>query len=245
MKLSVVIPVYNEKGTLEELLRRVALVPIPKEIVLVEDASTDGTREKIRRIEERFRAEGPAALDLQPGACAPIELIVHYQTENRGKGAAVRQGFALTTGDLVIVQDADLEYDPSDYPLLIAPIAEDHADVVYGSRLKSKAFGRGYSANHVANRVLTLVSNLFTGLHLTDMETCYKLMRGDIARSLRLSSERFGFDPEITAKLARGKYRFAEVPVSYRGRTYGEGKKIRWRDGFVVISAIIRYAFRD
>jgi glycosyltransferase involved in cell wall biosynthesis len=245
VKLSVVIPVYNEKGTFGELLRRVALVPVPKEIILVEDASTDGTRERIKALEERYRAEGPAAMGLVPDAVAPIQLVVHYQEENRGKGAAVRRGFALTTGDLVVVQDADLEYDPAEYPLLMAPILEGRADVVYGSRSKSGALGRGYSANHAANRVLTFLSNCFTGLRLTDMETCYKMMRGDIARSLRLSADRFGFDPEITAKLARSGHRFAEVPVSYKGRTYAQGKKIRWRDGLVVVSAILRYAWRD
>jgi hypothetical protein len=145
----------------------------------------------------------------------------------------------------VLVQDADLEYDPGDYPALIAPIIEDRADVVYGSRLRHGSLGRGYRPNYLANRVLTVSSNLFTGLRLTDMETCYKVMRGDIARSLRLSAERFGFDPEITAKLARRGLRFVEVPVNYRGRTYAEGKKIRWRDGLVVLWAIVRYAVRD
>ena len=245
MKLSVVIPVYNEKGTLEELLRRVARVPIPKQIVIVEDASTDGTRERLMHLQEAFQREGVAALGIPEKDIAPLEMAFHFQPENRGKGAAVRKGFTLTTGTLVIVQDADLEYDPKDYPALVAPIAEGRADVVYGSRLKAGDLSRSYLPNYLANRTLTMISNLFTGLRLTDMETCYKLMKGDIARSLRLSADRFGFDPEITAKIARGKYRVVEVPVRYRGRSYAEGKKIRWRDGFVVISAIVRYALRD
>ena len=244
MKLSVVIPVYNEKGTLEELLRRVAAVDLPKQVVLVDDASTDGTRDRIRRIEEDFRARGPAALGLEVPV-APIEMTFAYQAVNRGKGAAVRAGIALTTGDVVLVQDADLEYDPADYPALVAPIAEGRADVVYGSRHKSGDLRRAYPASYLANRILTFVSNRFTGLRLTDMETCYKVLRGDIARSLKLSAERFGFDPEITAKIARGRWRLVEVPVSYRGRSYAEGKKIRWRDGLVVLSAIVRYSRGD
>jgi glycosyltransferase involved in cell wall biosynthesis len=246
--LSVVIPVYNERGTVEELLRRIAQVTIPKEIVLVDDASTDGTGERLDALVRRFESEGGAALgltDADSAAAAPLALRLHRQSPNQGKGAAVRAGFARTMGDIVIVQDADLEYDPSDYPALIAPILEGRADVVYGSRLLGGDLRRGYRGNYWANRFLTFVSNRFTGLGLTDMETCYKVMRGEIARGLRLRSDRFGFDPEITAKIARGGHRVVEVPVAYRGRSYAEGKKIRWMDGFVVLRAILRYARRD
>ena len=157
----------------------------------------------------------------------------------------MREGLTRTTGDVVIIQDADLEYDPADYPALVAPILEGRADVVYGSRLAGGDLRHGYYGNYLANRLLTFLSNRFTGLNLTDMETCYKVMRGDVARGLQLSAERFGFDPEITAKIARGRHRVVEVPVSYRGRSYAEGKKIRLKDGFVVIAAIVRYAFRN
>jgi glycosyltransferase involved in cell wall biosynthesis len=242
--LSVVIPVYNEKGTVEELLRRIALVPIPKEVVLVDDASTDGTIERLALLVQRFEAAGCAALGIQD-APAPLVLRLHRQSPNQGKGAAVRAGFARTAGDIVIVQDADLEYDPSDYAALVAPILEGRADVVYGSRLLGGDLQRGYLGNYWANRFLTFVSNRFTGLGLTDMETCYKVMRGEIARSLRLRSDRFGFDPEITAKIARGGHRVVEVPITYKGRSYADGKKIRRRDGFIVLAAILRYAWRD
>jgi glycosyltransferase involved in cell wall biosynthesis len=241
VKLSVVIPVYNEKGTFEELLTRIAAVPIPKEVIVVDDASTDGTRERIQAL-ERSRLAAP---DRGGPPAAPMEMVFHYQEVNQGKGAAVRKGISLSTGDVLIVQDADLEYDPADYPALVAPIVEGRADVVYGSRFKGGALRNGYFGNYLANRALTMLSNLFTGLSLTDMETCYKVMRGDIARSLRLTADRFGFDPEITAKIARGKHRVTEVPVRYAGRSYAEGKKIRWKDGFVVIRAILRYARRD
>jgi glycosyltransferase involved in cell wall biosynthesis len=243
VKLSVVIPVYNEKGTLEELLRRVARVPIPKQVVIVDDASTDGTGDRIRKLEEEFRAQGAGAIGLT-GEIPPLEMTFAYLPVNQGKGAAVREGIRLTTGDIVLVQDADLEYDPADYPALVAPIAEGRADVVYGSRLKQGDLQKGYFGNYLGNRLLTMVSNVFTGLSLTDMETCYKTMRGEIARGLKLESNRFGFDPEITAKLARGRHRIVEVPVRYTGRTYAEGKKIRWSDGLVVVRAILKYAFR-
>ena len=291
MKLSIVIPVFNERGTFETLLRRISLVPVPKEVVVVDDASTDGTRERIRALEARFRSEGLSALESEEkGRCsphaqeaeprtaapsegaehcdmkaplpggggeqpdslrsyradmAPMDIVFVYQEVNRGKGAAVREGIARTTGEIVLVQDADLEYDPGDYPALVAPILAGEADVVYGSRLLGGDLGRGYAPNYLANRVLTAVSNLFTGLSLTDMETCYKTMRGEVARAHVQRSDRFGFDPEITAKIARGRHRVVEVPIRYRGRSYAEGKKIRWKDGFVVLAAIVRYALRD
>jgi len=242
--LSVVIPVYNEKGTLEELLRRVAAVPIPKQVVLVDDCSTDGTRERLHALAEGWKTRGPAALGLAALA-APMELTFAWHEKNAGKGAAVRTGIARTTGGIVIVQDADLEYDPADYPALVAPIEGGAADVVYGSRHLKGDLQKGYFSNYFGNRFLTFVSNRFTGLGLTDMETCYKTMRGEIARGITLRSNRFGFDPEITAKIARGKHRVVEVPVSYVGRTFEEGKKIRWQDGFTVVRAIVRYAFFD
>jgi glycosyltransferase involved in cell wall biosynthesis len=242
LTVSVVIPVYNERGTLEELLRRVALVGLPMQIVIVDDASTDGTRERLVRLEESFASRGAVALGLDP-APAPISLLLHLHPLNRGKGAAVRTGLALTTGEIVIVQDADLEYDPADYPALVAPIFENRADVVYGSRVLSGSLRDGYAGNYLANRFLTFVSNRFTGLRLTDMETCYKAMRGEIARGLRLTSDRFGFDPEVTARIAKGGYRVVEVPVRYKARSYADGKKIRWKDGFVVLAAIVRSAF--
>jgi glycosyltransferase involved in cell wall biosynthesis len=223
-KLSVVIPVYNEKQWVREIMRRVEAVPIPKEVVLVDDCSTDGTREILREFERQGH-------------------IVLYQPTNQGKGAAVRAGFKHATGHVVIVQDADLEYDPAEYPRLIQPILENRADVVYGSRFIGESHRVLYFWHAVGNKALTILSNLFTNLNLTDMETCYKAFRREVLKDITLKSDRFGFEPEITAKIAkhRPKWRIYEVPISYSGRTYEEGKKIGLRDAIQAFFCIIRY----
>jgi glycosyltransferase involved in cell wall biosynthesis len=227
--LSVVIPVYNECKTFLQLLDAVRAVPIQKEIIVVDDFSIDGTRELLKQ-----QVEGKI-----PG------VRVFYQPGNAGKGAALRRGFAEATGDLVLVQDADLEYDPREYPKLIEPILSGKADVVYGSRFQGGPHRVLYFWHSVGNRFLTTLSNIFTDLNLTDMETCYKVFRRELIQSLDLKQDRFGFEPEVTAKVARRAWRVYEVPISYAGRTYAEGKKIGWRDGFQAIWCILRYAFSD
>ncbi|MGH2559448.1 MAG: glycosyltransferase family 2 protein [Thermomicrobiales bacterium] len=224
--ISVVIPAYNERGTIAEILRRVRAVPIPKQIIVVDDCSTDGTTALLR----------------QEAAAGDVELIVHQL--NQGKGAAVRSGLARVSGDVVIIQDADLEYDPDDYPALLAPIEKGVADVVYGSRFLGphKAM---YFWHSVGNKLLTLVCNVLFDTTLTDMETCYKVFTAGVARNLRLRSNRWGFDPEITAKILKRGHRIYEVPISYAGREFHEGKKITWKDGFVVFFALIRYRLFD
>ena len=223
-KLSVVIPVYNEEATLLELVKRVESVEIDKEIVLVDDGSTDGT---------------PAVLDDLEGTPG---VRVFRQERNQGKGAALRRGFREARGELVIIQDADLEYDPAEYPKLVQPILDGRADVVYGSRfVGSEAHRVLYFWHSVGNRALTMVSNMFTNLNLTDMETCYKVFRREVLSSFELEEARFGVEPEITAKVARGRWRVYEVGISYSGRTYEEGKKIGWRDGVRAIICIVKY----
>jgi len=221
VKLSVLVPVYNEEATVAELLRRVAAVPIEKELLVVDDASTDGTGAIL------------AGLDL-PG------LRVFRHERNRGKGAALRTALAHAVGEIVIIQDADLEYDPNDYARLIEPIERGQADVVYGSRFLA---GRRVTTfwHYFVNTALTRLSNLLTGLRLTDMETCYKVFRADLIRGLTLVSDGFAIEPEMTAKAARRGARFVEVPISYRGRGRDEGKKIHWRDGFRTLAAIARF----
>ncbi len=229
-KLSVVIPVYNEKRWLHELMRRVREVPIPKEVIIVDDFSTDGTRELLKRYEDTD------------------DVRVIYQPENRGKGAALREGFRHCTGDVVLVQDADLEYDPAEYPRLIQPIIDNRADVVYGSRFIGDQHRVLYFWHSIANRMLTTLSNMFTNVNLTDMETCYKVFRREVLDGITLKSNRFGFEPEITAKVARKKnpsWRMFEVPISYSGRTYEDGKKIGLKDAFTALYCIIRFSMFD
>lgn len=230
MKLSVVIPVYNERDTIAEIIARVDRVPIEKEIITVNDCSKDGTLDRLKELQQKY----------------PNLKVLHHEV-NQGKGAALRTGFAAAKGDMVIIQDADLEYDPSEYPKLIQPILDGRADVVYGSRFAGGECHRVlYYWHMLGNRFLTNMSNMFTNLNLTDMETCYKLMRSDIAKSLKLREKRFGFEPEVTAKLARVEgIRLYEVGISYYGRTYAEGKKIGWRDGFRAIWCIVRYGLAD
>ena len=232
LKLSVVIPVYNELHSLSALLRRVQAVNIPKEIILVDDCSTDGTRDLLRRLE----ADNPGG-----------NIRVFYHQQNQGKGAALRTGFKQVTGTIVVVQDADLEYDPSEYPQLIEPIVDGRADVVYGSRFIGETHRVLFFWHYVGNQVLTILSNMFTGLNLTDMETCYKVFRREVIDEIgpKLKSDRFGFEPEVTAKIAARKLRVYERPISYSGRTYAEGKKITWRDGFQALWCIIRFRFVD
>jgi len=224
MKLTVVIPVYNEVHTLLTLVERVQQVSVEKEIVLVDDCSTDGTRELLER------------------TAFPSNVTVRFHERNQGKGAALRTGFASATGDLVIVQDADLEYDPEEYPKLIAPILDGRADVVFGSRFAGGETHRVlYFWHSLGNKFLTLCSNAFTNLNLTDMETCYKVFRREVIQQITIEENRFGFEPEITAKLSKLRLRIYEVGISYAGRTYEEGKKIGWKDGVRAVWCIVKY----
>jgi len=227
-KLSVVIPVYNEGSTVEEIVRRVQAVVITKEIVIVDDGSTDGTRDRLKEIEQQ---ESNVRVILQP--------------YNMGKGKALRTGFAAARGDYVIVQDADLEYDPQDYAKLLGPLERGHADAVYGSRFITTQEHRVlYFWHSLGNKLLTLLSNMATDLNLTDMETCYKVFRRELIQSIELEEDRFGFEPEITCKLARVRARVYEVGIAYYGRTYEEGKKIGMRDGFRALWCILKYTFK-
>lgn len=225
MKLSVVIPVYNEKNTLKDLILRVKASPVKdKEIVIVDDFSTDGTRELLQ--EELHKL---------------VDKVV-YHDHNQGKGAALRTGFKEVTGDYVVIQDADMEYDPNEYPILLEPVIKKNADVVYGSRFAGGNAHRVlYFWHSLGNKFLTFLSNMFTDLNLTDMETCYKLFKREIIQSINIEENRFGFEPEITAKLAKMKCSIYEVGISYSGRTYEEGKKIGWKDGFRAIFVILKY----
>jgi len=222
--LSVVIPAYNERRTIEEILRRVKATPYRKEIIVVDDASTDGTRELLQALHDP-------------------EVRVFFHDRNRGKGAALRTGFAQVRGDIVIIQDADLEYDPHDYGRLLKPILDGHADVVYGSRFLGGPQRVHLFWHRAGNWLVTLLSNMMTNLNLTDMETCYKVFRRDVLRQITIRSDRFGVEPELTAKVARLGCRVYEVPISYYGRDYAEGKKITWKDGIAALWHIFRFRF--
>ena len=245
-KLSVVIPVYNEKATIDEILRRVTDADIRKEVIVVDDCSTDGTRQILEAMAAR-QASGEASAPAHDGGdpVALRDLRFFCQAANQGKGAALRRGFAEVSGDVVLVQDADLEYDPREYPKLLEPILDGRADVVYGSRFLGGPQRVHYFWHYVANKVLTLLSDIMTNLKLTDMETCYKVFRKEVLQGIQLRSNRFGFEPEITAKIAKGKWRVYEVPISYAGRTYEEGKKITWKDGVYALWCIFRYRLFD
>ncbi len=226
MKLSVVIPVYNEKDTIHEIIRQVKDVDIPKEIIIIDDYSTDGTRALLKEITDN-------------------DIRLFFHEKNMGKGAALRTGFANVSGDIVIVQDADLEYDPKEYHNLLAPILDGRADAVFGSRFSGGTHRVLFFWHSIGNKFLTTLSNMFTNLSLTDMETCYKVFKAELIKDITIKSKRFGVEPEITAKIARKKCRIYEIPISYSGRTYDEGKKITWKDGISAIYSIIKYAFFD
>ncbi|MDY0040094.1 MAG: glycosyltransferase family 2 protein [Desulforhabdus sp.] len=245
MKLSIVIPAYNERDFIEELINRVRKVHLDgviKEIIVVDDCSTDGTRELLQQmIKAHAQAVAEDHANVGKHESPGVDLRILFQSKNQGKGAALKRGFEEATGAVVIVQDADLEYDPQDYPRLLEPIQRGVADVVYGSRFLGGPHRVFYFWHYLGNRLLTLLSNMFTNLNLTDMETCYKVFRKEVLQGISLRQKRFGFEPEVTAKIAKNNWRIYEVPIAYYGRTYAEGKKIGWKDGFKAIWCIFRY----
>jgi glycosyltransferase involved in cell wall biosynthesis len=229
MKLSIVIPIYNEKETLEEIFRLVQATPYDKEIIAVDDASTDGSRDILAILAQQYD-----------------NVKTFYHQRNQGKGAALRTGFAQVSGDVVIIQDADLEYRPADYPSLLEPIEQGNADVVYGTRLVG---GRPHRVlffwHYMGNRAITTLSNIFTNLNLSDMEVGYKVFKAEVLEGIQIKCERFGVEPELTAKIAKKRWRIYEVPIQYHGRDYASGKKITWRDGIAAVCHIIRFKFTD
>ena len=229
MKLSIIIPVYNEKDTLEEIFRLVQLTPYNKEIIAVDDASTDGSRDILRGLAGEYE-----------------DVKVFYHDRNQGKGAALRTAFAQVSGDVVLIQDADLEYRPFDYPALLDPIEQDLADVVYGSRMIGGGPHRVlFFWHYMGNRCVTTLSNMFTNLNLSDMEVGYKVFKAEVLKGLQIKCDRFGVEPELTAKIAKGGWRIYEVPIQYHGRDYAHGKKITWRDGLAAVCHIVRFRFWD
>ena len=228
--LSVVIPVYNEESTLEEILGEVSKSAIVTEIILIDDCSTDNSLKKISECKDQLSSLKPQ-----------INVLIEKNEKNMGKGATIRKGFEKATSEVIIVQDADLEYDPKEYINLIQPIKEGKADVVYGSRFIGGTHRVLYFWHYMGNQALTLLSNMFSNLNLTDMETCYKMFRREILQNFNLVSNRFGFEPEFTAKVAKAKLKIYELPISYYGRTYDDGKKITWRDGIAAIYHILRF----
>jgi glycosyltransferase involved in cell wall biosynthesis len=228
LKISVVIPVYNEEPTIAEIVSRVQAVDLEKEIIVVDDCSTDGTPQQLQKINEQYENVQVVSLD-----------------RNRGKGAALRTGFKCATADIIVIQDADLEYDPREYEILLGPILDGRADVVYGSRFLGGPHRVLFFWHYVGNKFLTLLSDAFSNLNLTDMETCYKVFKRDVLKDIKIRSNRFGFEPEFTMKVAKKGFRVYEVPISYSGRTYEEGKKISWKDGVIAIFTILWFRFFD
>lgn len=226
MKLSIIIPVYNEKNTIEEIIHRVlnAEAGLEKEIIVVDDCSRDGTREILEELDQ-------------------AKIKVYFHSKNQGKGAALQTGFSKAEGDIILIQDADLEYDPREYPILLGPILDGRADAVYGSRFLGGPHRVLFFWHYIGNRLLTTFSNMLSNLNLTDMETCYKAFKKETLNKITIKSKKFGFEPEITTKLAKLKCKIYEVPISYSGRDYSEGKKIGWKDGLAAIFHIIRFKF--